>query len=87
MPARVAIHVGTGLPARASAVIAAAWKGLEEHFEYDAVLVARFKDACRASARRVWESGINEVGERLTPFERDALVERYCELFGIWPHE
>jgi hypothetical protein len=52
----------------ASAAIAAAWEGLEEHFEYDAALVARF----RASARRMWESGINEVGERLTSFERDA---------------
>ena len=72
VPARVAIHAGNGLPARASAAIAAAWEGLEEHFEYHAALVARFKDACRASARRMWESGINEVGERLTPFERDA---------------
>ena len=58
--------------AESGAAIAAAWEGLEEHFEYHAALVARFKDACRASARRMWESGINEVGECLTPFERDA---------------
>jgi hypothetical protein len=78
---------GRDTSAESGAAIAAAWEGLEGHFEYHAALVARFKDACRASVRRMWESGTNEVGERLTPFERDALVERYCELFGIWPHE
>jgi hypothetical protein len=78
---------GRDTSAESGAAIAAAWEGLEEHFECHAALVARFKDACRDSVMRMWESGTNEVGERLTPFEREALVERYCELFGIWPHE
>src|SRR5262249_6766329 len=26
-------------------------------------------------------------GERLSRFERDALLERHCELFGIWPEQ
>jgi len=24
-------------------------------------------------------------GEHLSQFEREALIERHCELFGIWP--
>jgi hypothetical protein len=33
----------------------------------------------------MWETDTNEAGERLSEFEREALVERYCELFGCWP--
>jgi hypothetical protein len=34
---------------------------------------------------RMWRSQTNEAGDRLSKFERDALVERHCELFGTWP--
>jgi hypothetical protein len=34
---------------------------------------------------RMWHDGTNERGEPLTAFEREALVERHCELFGCWP--
>jgi hypothetical protein len=33
----------------------------------------------------MWTSQTNEDGERLSQFERDALIERHCELFGTWP--
>jgi hypothetical protein len=33
----------------------------------------------------MWKSQANEKGEPLSQFERDALVERHCELFGGWP--
>jgi hypothetical protein len=35
--------------------------------------------------RRMWKSQTNEHGEPLTQFEREALIERHCELFGMWP--
>jgi hypothetical protein len=33
----------------------------------------------------MWKYQMNETGDRLSPFERDALIERQCELFGVWP--
>jgi hypothetical protein len=34
---------------------------------------------------RMWLSQTKEDGERLSQCDRDALIERYCDLFGIWP--
>jgi hypothetical protein len=33
----------------------------------------------------MWQDGVNERGEPLKAFEREALVKRHCELFGRWP--
>jgi hypothetical protein len=33
----------------------------------------------------MWRHQINEDGDCLSQFERHALIERHCELFGIWP--
>jgi hypothetical protein len=33
----------------------------------------------------MWRSQTKEDGERLSKTERDALIERHCELFGTWP--
>jgi len=33
----------------------------------------------------MWKSQTNEDGKRLSQFERHALIERHCELFGTWP--
>jgi hypothetical protein len=33
----------------------------------------------------MWDRGVNERGQPLTKFERRALVERWCELFGCLP--
>jgi hypothetical protein len=33
----------------------------------------------------MWKTGTNEFGKCLTRIEREAIVERHCELFGTWP--
>ena len=33
----------------------------------------------------MWMSQTNEGGHSVSQFERDALIERHCELFGTWP--
>jgi hypothetical protein len=48
-------------------------------------LTDRFRRAGRGAVRRIWASQTNERGEPLLPFEREALIERHCELFGTWP--
>jgi hypothetical protein len=61
------------------------WATLEDHFKYHARLVNHFRHVGPAALVRMWTSGTNEAGEPLSQFERDALVERHCELFGSWP--
>ena len=48
-------------------------------------MVDRFKEAGREAVLSMWRSQTNEDGQRLSRFEREALIERHCELFGIWP--
>jgi hypothetical protein len=36
---------------------------------------------------RMWMSQTNEGGDHLSEFERKALIERHCELFGTWPDQ
>jgi hypothetical protein len=33
----------------------------------------------------MWQNQTNERGCHLSQFERDALIERHCALFGNWP--
>ena len=61
------------------------WELLEEHFCYHADLVNHFRSADASAVTAMWSAGSNAAGEPLSQFERDALVERYCELFGSWP--
>jgi len=65
--------------------LAAQWAALEEHFRCHAKLVARFRETGRDAVVAMWENQINEGGAPLSEFEREALIERYCELFGTWP--
>jgi hypothetical protein len=58
---------------------------LESHFCKHVAAVERFRHVPRAAVVRMWRDGVNERGEPLTAFERQALVERHCELFGCWP--
>jgi hypothetical protein len=67
------------------ASIAAQWAVLDDHFRHHATLVGRFKHASPDAIVRMWKTQTNEHGKRLSHFERDALIERHCELFGIWP--
>jgi hypothetical protein len=61
------------------------WLLLEKHFQHHARLIQHFRNTDAADVLAMWESGTNSGGERLSQFERDALVERHCELFGSWP--
>jgi hypothetical protein len=66
-------------------VTARAWATLEDHFKHHARLVNHFRHVEPAAVVRMCTSRANESGEPLSQFERDALVERHCELFGTWP--
>jgi hypothetical protein len=61
------------------------WLILGAHFVHHAQQIDRFRDAGRGAVRRMWASQTNDDGEPLSQFEREALIERYCELFGLWP--
>jgi len=65
--------------------IAAHWAALHQHFAYHAMVVDRFRHIDHEAVLRMWKSQTNEDGNRLSQFERDALIERHCELFGTWP--
>ena len=65
--------------------LAAQWAVLDDHFGHHATLVARFRYADAEAVLRMWLSEINEHGDCLSQFERDALIERHCELFGTQP--
>jgi hypothetical protein len=65
--------------------VATHWATLDRHFERHVRLVEHFRDAGPDAVVRMWQSQTNEDGKRLTQFEREALRERHCELFGIWP--
>ena len=61
------------------------WAQLERHFCRHASLVRRFRRANAPLVLRMWKTRRNEFGEPLSSFEREALLERHCELFGKWP--
>lgn len=63
------------------------WQILEEHFRHHARQVSHFRGADASAVVAMWNSGTNLAGEPLSQFEHDALVERYCELFGKWPEQ
>ena len=65
--------------------VAVQWAVLGHHFQRHARMVDRFGKASQEAVLRMWLSQTNENGERLSEFERHALVERHCELFGTWP--
>jgi hypothetical protein len=58
---------------------------LDSHFKQHARIVDRFREADRDAVLSMWRSQTNEDGQRLSRFEREALIERHCELFGTWP--
>ena len=62
------------------------WALLEDRFNGHAEPSPdRYRHIGRAAALHMWRNGTNETGEQLSQFERAALTERYCELFGSWP--
>jgi hypothetical protein len=65
--------------------VAAQWAALDDHFREHAKQIQRFRHMGRSAVRQMWNSQTNEDGNRLSQHERDALIERHCELFGTWP--
>jgi hypothetical protein len=61
------------------------WLILGFHFVHHAQQVDRFRDASKRAVRRMWKDQTNEDGSPLSQFDREALMERHCELFGVWP--
>jgi hypothetical protein len=61
------------------------WAALEEHFQRHAQVVGHFRNAGPEAVVRMWNTQTNEDGDHLSRFEREALIERHCELFGTWP--
>ena len=64
---------------------AAVWQLLEDHFRLQAQVLQRFAQASPSAVLSMWKTDTNELGEPLSAFEREALVERHCLLFGHWP--
>jgi hypothetical protein len=64
---------------------AAHWEALDRHFFHQAQQLDRFRHAGRDAVCSMWASQTNEHGEPLSQFEREALIERHCQLFGTWP--
>jgi prophage regulatory protein len=56
----------------------------EEHLRTSAIS-NRFKDATPAEVVRMYESGTNERGQKLSQDEFAGLVERWLALFGAYP--
>jgi hypothetical protein len=65
--------------------LAAEWAALDLHFKEHVKLVNRFRGAGGDAVIRMWRSQTKENGESLSKTDRDALIERHCELFGTWP--
>jgi hypothetical protein len=66
-------------------LLALQWAILDRHFQYHIRLVGHFREIGPAAVLRMWRTQTNNDGKPLSQFERDALKERYCELFGILP--
>jgi hypothetical protein len=66
-------------------LVAHRWTALDAHFQRHAKAVNHFRCAGPDAVVRMWKRQTTEDGKRLSPFERDALIERHCELFGTWP--
>ena len=58
---------------------------IAEHWSVLDKIVERFRYAKADAVARMWKYQTNEQGKRLSQFERAALIERHCELFGTWP--
>lgn len=60
-------------------------EGLREQELWERSVLARFSDADENAVIAMWERGTNEKSDPLSKFELQALVERWCQLFGFLP--
>jgi prophage regulatory protein len=74
-----------GLTLTEAKALAERWEAMAEDLRDAASLLSRFSNASPSEVIRMWETGKNEDGRRLTKFEGQALLERWCQLFGCFP--
>jgi hypothetical protein len=65
--------------------VSAHWLALDHQFMHHAKVVDRFRGANGVAVLRMRKRRTNEGGKPLSQFEREALRERFCELFSTWP--
>lgn len=58
---------------------------MKEDHDYQGAIDAQFSETSPAKLLDMWESGKNEVGRKLSRFEREALVEALYRVFGDMP--
>jgi prophage regulatory protein len=67
--------------------LASQWGAQYEDHLRTVAIANRFKGASPSEVIRMWESGRNERGQKLSQMEFTALVERWLELFRAYPAE
>ena len=63
----------------------AEWKAQREDHERSSAMSTLFQHVSAAEVVKMWETGKNQQGRKLTRFEFGALVERWCEVFSALP--
>lgn len=61
------------------------WLELKRYSDYRSALGSYFVDAKPHQLIAMWDTGKNEEGRELSPFEVEALVEAWCTTFGDLP--
>ena len=64
---------------------AADWEAQRDQYDRDNALATWFQGASVSEVIKMWETGKNEHGRKLSQFEFGALVERWIEVFGTLP--
>jgi hypothetical protein len=54
------------------------WAAQRDQHDRDNALATRFQGASASEVIKMWETGKNEHGRKLSQFEFGALVERWC---------
>jgi predicted DNA-binding transcriptional regulator AlpA len=65
--------------------LATQWEAQYEDHLRTTAIASRFKDATPSQVIHMWETCRNERGQKLSQGEVTALVERWLDLFGMYP--
>jgi predicted DNA-binding transcriptional regulator AlpA len=63
------------------------WEAQYQEHLHSSWVAERFRGSTPSDVIRMWESGQNERGQKLSQDEFAALVERWLELFGAYPDD
>jgi predicted DNA-binding transcriptional regulator AlpA len=76
---------GRRLTLREAKKLIETWQGRYAEHEFTQRLASRFERALPSAVVHMWETGSNEAGKPLSPFELAALAERWGQIFGALP--